>query len=490
MSAIREVTWFKRFPNGGTVYVQPADSPKGPESEVRPGFTKYERYDLTTWAYAAAHSIEVYEVDRSDGGFEDLERELLDAHELQNQGLAALLGLPGEADDGDIADEITRQRSEVERLTAEVERLREAGRVIARSSERFFHANADKTDQIERLQAQYDQAVEDWGRNDEQMLAENQRLTEEVSRLREQLAAAQALVADFRRRAEQTVATFGEDGQHDDECDSPVECHASAQHFTWKLAATALEKAVSASVSESVPVTPQLPSGSALIDDLGLSEQQSDNLVARIATLTAEFAGRIRQAMPVWQQHDEESGETFSVVQVRHAAKVAARITARLELNQGSLRASAPSEASQLQANSKLEQTLDEGRPSGSERLAPRQVETFDCKQDCPAVAPECFCVGTEPHRLCCHENAAQAARSEATLQESQPRVWPPGSLAPGESVTAVIGENDVTFTRTSRDEWHARPPEGNGSVFSWAYINQLMTLTEVLPSAEQEAKK
>lgn len=72
----------------------------------------------------------------------------------------------------------------------------------------------------------------------------------EVSRLREQLAAVQALVADFRQRAEQTVATFGEDSQHDDGCDSAAECHASAQHFTWKLAAHALEKALAS-------VTPQ-----------------------------------------------------------------------------------------------------------------------------------------------------------------------------------------------------------------------------------------
>jgi hypothetical protein len=96
--------------------------------------------------------------------------------------------------------------------------------------------------EIERLRTEHAQAVEDWGCNDEQLLAENQRLAD-------QLTAAAALAADFRQRAEQTVATFGEEGQHDDECDSPAECHAVAQHFTWKLAARALEKALAAGAS-------------------------------------------------------------------------------------------------------------------------------------------------------------------------------------------------------------------------------------------------
>lgn len=76
-----------------------------------------------------------------------------------------------------------------------------------------------------------------------------QRAEQEAERLASQLAAAAALVVDFRQRAEQTVVTFGEDGQHDDNCDSPAECHAVAQHFTWKLAARALEKALAAGTS-------------------------------------------------------------------------------------------------------------------------------------------------------------------------------------------------------------------------------------------------
>jgi chorismate mutase len=44
------------------------------------------------------------------------------------------------------------------------------------------------TAEIERLRSEYAQAVEDWGRNDEQVLADSQRLAEEVARLRAQLA--------------------------------------------------------------------------------------------------------------------------------------------------------------------------------------------------------------------------------------------------------------------------------------------------------------
>ncbi len=35
MSASNEVDWFRRFPNGGTVYARPADSSKGPETFER-----------------------------------------------------------------------------------------------------------------------------------------------------------------------------------------------------------------------------------------------------------------------------------------------------------------------------------------------------------------------------------------------------------------------------------------------------------------------
>jgi hypothetical protein len=85
-------------------------------------------------------------------------------------------------------------------------------------------------------------------------------VTEERDSLRAQLDSVRAVVGDFRLRAEQTITTFGEEGQHDDECDSPAECHASAQHFTWKLAARALEKALTNESSISPPVSaPAIP---------------------------------------------------------------------------------------------------------------------------------------------------------------------------------------------------------------------------------------
>ena len=58
-------------------------------------------------------------------------------------------------------------------------------------------------------------------------------------------ASLRELAADFRQRAEQTAVAFDEGGQREDECDSPAECHASAQYLTWKLAARALEKLIS-----------------------------------------------------------------------------------------------------------------------------------------------------------------------------------------------------------------------------------------------------
>lgn len=68
-----------------------------------------------------------------------------------------------------------------------------------------------------------------------------------------------------------------------------------------------------------------------------------------------------------------------------------------------------------------------------------------------------------------------------------RPRVWAPGSPAPDGSVTKVIGENDVTFERTNRDLWHAKPPEGNGRDYAWAWVNEHLTVTEVLPGRGQQ---
>lgn len=130
----------------------------------------------------------------------------------------------------------------VQSLLQERDALSGLLRGMARRVGEYRQAARAEADLLDALQARFNEAVEDWSRNDEQVLAENQRLAD-------QLAAAAALVADFRQRAEQTVATFGENGQHDDECDSPAECHASAQHFTWKLAARALEKALAAGTS-------------------------------------------------------------------------------------------------------------------------------------------------------------------------------------------------------------------------------------------------
>lgn len=65
-----------------------------------------------------------------------------------------------------------------------------------------------------------------------------------------------ALAADFRNRAEQTSLAYDEGEAPEDDCDSPAECHASARYLTWKLAARALEKAMSAPVPPSGATDP------------------------------------------------------------------------------------------------------------------------------------------------------------------------------------------------------------------------------------------
>mgnify|MGYP001578581044 CR=1 FL=1 len=70
-------------------------------------------------------------------------------------------------------------------------------------------------------------------------------------------ASLRELAADFRQRAEQTAVAFDEGGQREDECDSPAECHASAQYLTWKLAARALEKLISSPGWGAAVATPQ-----------------------------------------------------------------------------------------------------------------------------------------------------------------------------------------------------------------------------------------
>lgn len=77
----------------------------------------------------------------------------------------------------------------------------------------------------------------------------------------------------------------------------------------------------------------------------------------------------------------------------------------------------------------------------------------------------------------------AAMRKEQAAAAAPQRRVWAPGSPAPDKSVTEVIAENDVTFQRTNRDLWHAKPPEGNGRDYAWAWINEHLTVTEVLPA-------
>lgn len=187
----------------------------------------------------------------------------------------------------------------------------------------------DANSALRELRAEYDQAAEDWGRSDAQVLAENQRLAAENDRARKALVHGDALLArvfewvsngitshmgepvrrsrwldqshidktweqiiawrdswgsvattpdgaadldevdelrglvellaaersryrnaladlaeDFWRRGERTLAVLDDGDEHEDDCDSPAECHASATHWTWKLAASAVDTAL------------------------------------------------------------------------------------------------------------------------------------------------------------------------------------------------------------------------------------------------------
>lgn len=156
------------------------------------------------------------------------------------------------------------------------------------------------------------------------------------------------------------------------------------------------------------------------------------------------------------------------------------------------------------------------------------------CAEDCPAEDPECRCHEQTWHRTCCHVPAVAATEAEPSVSvryepgmelgedgrgrrlhidpepnfvaqpmdpsdivepgvsgeadtSPRPRVWAPGSLEPDESVTEVIAENGVVFARTSRGLWLAKPPVGNGRDYAWAWINEHLTVAEVLPEGGQQ---
>jgi hypothetical protein len=87
-------------------------------------------------------------------------------------------------------------------------------------------------------------------------------------------------------------------------------------------------------------------------------------------------------------------------------------------------------------------------------------------------------------------EQILDVAPPAAASADTTPRVWAVGSPEPDESVTKLLGENDVTFTRTAWGRWLAQPPEGNGRDYPWAELNGLMVLTEVLPNTKQETER
>lgn len=68
-------------------------------------------------------------------------------------------------------------------------------------------------EEIARLKREHEQAVEDWGRNDEQVLAENQRLADENVQLRAKLDGATVLPRDeaIRRAVDIAEAAVRED---------------------------------------------------------------------------------------------------------------------------------------------------------------------------------------------------------------------------------------------------------------------------------------
>lgn len=164
---MNEIQRFKSFPTGGTAYTRPSDSsdsPKDPESDTA-------SRDAATFAslYRTEQS-RANELEALLGKTEDTYSELLRGMAARASELRRSLKF-ADAHVPQWERIISEHQQEIERLRL---RCHENG---VRATEEF--------DARMSLQAQYDQAVEDWGRNDEQVLADSAALAEKTEWLSE-----------------------------------------------------------------------------------------------------------------------------------------------------------------------------------------------------------------------------------------------------------------------------------------------------------------
>lgn len=233
---------------------------------------RFAELDARDWGYD--HGFVAYGADEESDAFVDAAAELFADREAQ------------------LLDQVARLQNRLSIMRGAHQQERDALSLMLRGMARrasWLRADCqDNHDTAETYRYERDTAREqrdqyrhnwDYARQVNEQAAETIAASEkEIARLRAELASRStppqdaglpdtaerlaALARDFRDRAEKTITKALEGEQVADECDSPAECHASTEHFTWKLAALQVEKlvtALSSPATDPVPATPDGP---------------------------------------------------------------------------------------------------------------------------------------------------------------------------------------------------------------------------------------
>lgn len=124
----------------------------------------------------------------------------------------------------------------------------------------------------DELAAELKQAVDDWGRNDEQVLAENQRLADEVAALKEKRAAEARTIRAMMAGNERIAEALGWSEATSSDLMAEAVTHLKADRDGWKLAAEAEAELLSHEQAERrlahTALLAQLSEATALVDDM------------------------------------------------------------------------------------------------------------------------------------------------------------------------------------------------------------------------------
>lgn len=214
--------------------------------------------------------------------------------------------------------------------------------------------------EVERLRAEYDQAVEDWGRNDEQVLADSGKLAAELDLCRERDA--------LTRKALQV------DG------DGPLQFAALIVRQQRDKAVAEVSRLREQLAAQTLQYNATLRTAEFQIDDI-VCWRGDRWFEGRIVRETAEEDKILDTEQ--WDLEVTNPGTMYDGVDMTgRPVHMSQDCLVLVQRPSATNEAPEPDEFAmtlrpQLQANSKLEQNLDEGRPSGSERLAPRPVGTM-----------------------------------------------------------------------------------------------------------------